>query len=108
MIPFIDAGHCFDYTEVMKTDGSNFKLNRWSSAVQSGLGTMFCLTDNVDLTVSAKYMLHIGKDIAAEIFKGPNDDNQILIEKTNASLEGHLLIAFSVNVLIADLWSKEK
>jgi hypothetical protein len=78
--PYIEAGHCFDYTQVdlIPSNPVNYysivtSLSRWSSAIHSGLGTSFNLADNFDLSLSAKYMLHLGKDIHAEIIKGPTD-----------------------------------
>ena len=104
--PYIQAGHCFDYTEVMKTIPGGLKENRGSMAVSSGLGCHYNIADNFDITLSALYMLHLGKEINATIFTAPNNEQDVMITKDKANLEGHLLATLSLNVYIADLWGK--
>lgn len=105
--PFIEAGHCFDYTEVTQNTYQGLSMNRWSSAIHSGLGTCYNISDNFDVSLSAKYMLHLGKDIHTEVIKGPADIPEVQITKTSATLEGHLLITLSLNVYIGKLWGRK-
>lgn len=107
---FLIAGHCFDYTRI-NTFGvpelniiSNQK-ERWSSAVQAGIGVQWNVSEMVNLTVQSQYMLHLGNDLHVDEHK-ILDVRYLEIESTkhHASLEGHLLITFGMNVNIADLW----
>lgn len=113
LTPYILAGHCFDWTEVKKnnyqlsTTAVN-KANRFSSAVQSGLGAHYNLADNVDVSLTAQYMIHLGNDIHSSVFDNEiTGQKDVLIEEGDLGLEGHLLINLSLNVYIADLWNKK-
>src|ERR1039458_5460963 len=112
--PYILAGHCFDYTEVKKNlvqvgDTSLSFASRWSSAVQCGLGTHYNLADNFDISLTAQYMLHLGKDVNATIFNNEiTGQRDIRIQKGDLGLDGHLLINLSLNVYIAKLWGNKK
>ena len=111
--PYILAGHCFDWTEVVKNNFANSttslnEAKRFSSAVQSGLGTHYNLADNFDISLTAQYMLHLGDDINATVFDNEITQQQdVLIEKGSLGLEGHLLINLSMNVYIAKLWGRK-
>jgi len=98
--PYILAGHCFDYTRITDDrNDANFK-DRWSMAMQAGAGTHFNVTPSFDFSLSAQYMLHLGKDIHADVLQ-----NEVMIVKSNASKpEGHLLVTLSINYKIANLW----
>lgn len=109
--PYFLAGHCFDYTKVTPfntatEDRSAEAISRWSSATQAGLGTHFFISDHFNLSLSGQYMIHLGKDIHADIHEH-NGVSELHIED-NAShdntLEGHLLVTLSLNIKIADLW----
>lgn len=109
--PYFLAGHCFDYTKVtpfstVTLDRSGEAKSRWSSATQAGLGTHFFISDHFNLSLSAQYMIHLGKDIHADIHEHGGVP-ELHIED-NAShdntLEGHLLITLSLNIKIANLW----
>lgn len=108
--PYIMAGHCFDYTKVTPSNpynvaGKDLSEEKWSSAVHVGLGNHFRLTRTVDLSLSALYMTHLGKDIHTEVEE--EEGQKILhVEPQNdgAVLEGHVLITASINVKVADLW----
>jgi len=102
--PFIAAGHCFDYTNITKNTSDGLSLRRWSSAVHSGLGTHYNITDKFDVSLSALYMMHLGKNIDAQPFEDAQGNEQVLIQVSDLGLEGHLLISLSLNVYIADLW----
>lgn len=114
--PYILAGHCFDYTQVERNALSNTTLilpapneaDRFSSAVQAGLGTHYNLADNFDVSLTAQYMIHLGNDIHTSIQTDEiSNQEYVLIEEGDLGLEGHLLINLSLNVYIADLWNKK-
>ena len=102
--PYILAGHCFDYNrKTAILDPSNTK-DRWGSAVQAGLGTHLNLTDRFDVSLTCQYMIHLTKEIEAEI-----DGNIVTIrEQSSSHLEGHLLTTLSLNYKIVKLWKKRK
>lgn len=103
LTPYILAGHCFDYTKVSK-NGSNFSKDRWSSAVQAGLGMHYNITDKMDVSLTGQYMMHLGYEINTTVFEVDGKKN-ILIEKNKIKgIEGHLLINLSLNVRLCDLW----
>ncbi len=98
--PFILAGHCFDYTRFAENQSPNNFRERWSSAVQAGIGTHINLTKRLDLTTMAQYMVHLGNHIHADII-----DNKLQISDDHgASLEGHVLVTFGLNYKIGQLW----
>ncbi len=106
--PYIAAGHCFDYTEVRKNAVIGFSKHRLSSAIQTGMGVHYNITDNFDVSLKSQYMLHFGNEIHAEIFTTPDGYEDVLIvEEGNLGMEGHLLLTLSVNVYIADLWGRK-
>ncbi len=96
--PYLIAGHCFDYTRVARYS-DNSGEERFSSAVQAGLGTHYHLSDRFNLSLSAQYMLHLGKDLHTSI-----DNNVLTISKADHSFEGHLLFTFSLNYRVGNIW----
>ncbi len=98
--PYFIAGHCFDYTNVKdKTDENNY-AERWSSAVQAGLGVHYNLTQKFDISFETQYMIHLGTDIHAE-----KENGIVHIEKEKGvNLEGHVLMNLSLNYKIGKLW----
>jgi hypothetical protein len=103
--PYIIAGHCFDHSELKETRNPSNKMSRGSSAVQAGMGAHFNLSDRLDLSLTAQYMMHLGKDIHAHL----DDQGVMEFEKHKGSLlEGHLLIHVGINYKIVDLWGKQK
>jgi hypothetical protein len=99
--PYMVIGHCFDYTRVVDNRDSKNYGERWSSAVQGGLGTHFNLTPRMDISLTSQYMIHLGNDILAE---GREDGSVVIKDEKGSSLEGHLLMTVSMNYKIADLW----
>jgi hypothetical protein len=98
--PFILAGHCFDYSRFVENKNTSNLQERWSSAVQAGIGTHINLNKRLDLTIMTQYMIHLGNHIHADVI-----GNALQIsEEHGASLEGHLLTTISINYKIADLW----
>lgn len=103
--PYILAGHCFDYSKVTKNN-DGFSLDKLSSAVQAGLGMHYNITDRTDISLTAQYMMHLGKDIHAEVFE-LDGEKQVLIEKNQVrGIEGHMLINVSLNVRLFDMWDQ--
>ena len=103
--PYILAGHCFDYSKVTKnSDGSS--KDKFSSAVQAGLGMHYNITDRTDISLTAQYMMHLGKDIHAEVFE-IDGQKDVLIQKSQVrGIEGHMLINVSLNVRLFDMWDQ--
>lgn len=98
--PYLLAGHCFDYTKIQENrDWSNF-AGRFSSAVQGGVGTHFNLTERLDLSLVAQYMLHLGREIDAHQHNG----HVAFHVEQHTKFEGHMLFHLGVNYKIADLW----
>ena len=101
--PYVLAGHCFDYTKVSKNN-SDVSADRWSSAVQAGLGMHYNITNRMDVSFTTQYMMHLGYDINTTIIE-TDGKKDIVIEKDKIKgIEGHLLINLSLNVRLCDLW----
>lgn len=99
--PYILAGHCFDYSNFKDNIDNTHFIERWSSAVQAGLGTHINLSKRFDLNVQGQYMIHLGNDIDAE----KKADGTVLFTKNSGvNLQGHILITIGVNYKITDLW----
>ncbi|KJS07571.1 MAG: hypothetical protein VR77_00675 [Flavobacteriales bacterium BRH_c54] len=111
LVPYVLAGHCFDYTKVrtIYTIYASYPLqtvSRLSSATQVGIGTHINLSEIVDISLSSQYMIHLGSDVHAETHEH-NGVKEVHIAKeghSGFSLEGHLLFTLSVNFKIAQLW----
>ena len=97
---YIVMGHCFDYSKVSENANPQNSMERWSAAIQCGVGNHFNLTDRLDITMKAQYMFHLGNHVEAHIEEGKFE----IHEHGGLSLEGHLLFTLSVNYKIADLW----
>jgi hypothetical protein len=108
--PYLVAGHCFDYTKISENviELSAERLwefqERWSSAVQAGVGLHYHFNRMADMTLKAQYMSHLGKDIHAR----PIEENGLrrlsFSESNQNTLEGHILFSISVNITIGNLW----
>jgi hypothetical protein len=107
--PYLLAGHCFDYTFVQGNDfRENNSMSRWSSAVQGGLGLQYPFHERIDFSVSAQYMYHFGLEIQPDVrYNAAGTPFLVFDEENKSGLEGHLLISFSMNVRIADLWKNK-
>lgn len=109
VIPYILAGHCFDYTKVKVANQPERNVGRWSSAVQAGAGTHIMLADNFDFSLSAQFMQHLGKDIEAKVIDHPTSEGEYLYLSTEqAGLEGHVLFTAGLNINIAHIWKSKK
>ncbi len=100
--PYIIAGHCFDYNKKTVLNDPSIYKDRWGSAVQAGIGTHFNITDRFDLSLTCQYMIHLTKELEAEI----TDNTTSIIQQKNTSLEGHLLTTLSLNYKLFKLWNK--
>ena len=104
ILPYVLAGHCFDYTNHVDLSDRTNSINRWSSAVQAGLGTHINLTDRFDISLSSQYMIHLGTDVHSHITENGAVEFQA---HKGGSLEGHLLFTLSFNYKIGDLWARK-
>ena len=98
--PYIVAGHCFDYSYMAENSDKNNSDERWSSAVQAGIGTHINLSKRMDLSLTSQYMIHLGNHIHPVI-----SSNSIVFQNEGGiSLEGHLLLTVGLNYKLIDLW----
>lgn len=101
--PFLIAGHCFDYTKVyVLADKKN--EDRWSSAVQMGIGTHYNLTEKFDVSLTAQYMSHLGADLHSHIEEDRGVKKLEIEKHGSAGLEGHVLLTLSLNYRLGNLW----
>lgn len=100
--PYILAGHCFDYSRIESKADATVYGERWSSAVQAGLGTHLELSPRFDISLTGQYMIHLGNHIETDynFTTGELSFN----EHKGASLAGHVLVTLSLNYKIAKLW----
>ena len=98
--PYVLAGHCFDYSYMVDNVDKNNFAERWSSAVQAGIGTHVNITKRIDLSLTSQYMIHLGGHIHPII----NQNSVSFQNETGVSLEGHLLITVGFNYKLIDLW----
>lgn len=103
--PYLIAGHCFDYTKVEENANAANMGERWSSAMQAGLGAHYNLTDQFDVSLAAQYMTHLGNDMHADVHSHDGEPAEVHIEEHgHTGVEGHVLVTLSLNVKVADLW----
>lgn len=100
--PYILMGHCFDYNVKTIIQQPSISKTRLGSAVQAGLGTHFNLSERFDISLTTQYMIHLTKELEAEI----DGNNVSIVEDKNATLEGHLLTTISLNYKLFRLWKK--
>lgn len=102
------AGFCIDYTKFTITSGKNITsgpnyAERYSFAAQAGCGATIPVSDQLDFSLEAHYMLHVGTDVDIEL-----NDNQVqLIKKSGNNLEGHFVLAISMDFKLFRLWRKK-
>lgn len=98
------AGICIDYTKFTVTTGKITSgptyLERYSFAVQAGAGLTIPVSKRLDFSLEGHYMVHIGTDIDIKM----EDDNISLIKQKGTNLEGHFVVAVSVDYKLFRLW----
>lgn len=99
--PYALAGHCFDYTQIRGRKPGGMTAKRLSSAVQGGLGTYWHLSPKINISLSAQYMIHLGKHLHGHL---KEDGSFHIHEEARNGLEGHLLFTLSFNYKLAELW----
>lgn len=107
--PYLLAGHCFDWSTFESRDVlERNSAERFSSAVQAGLGFHLPLTDRVDFSLSGQYMIHFGEEVVVSkrSYAGGHEYLYFDTEQPEG-LEGHLLVTCSLNFRIADLWGNK-
>jgi hypothetical protein len=109
--PYFLAGHCFDWS---RFEGNDFAENnvvtrtKPSMAVQTGLGFHLPVHERVDFSASAQYMIHLGEKFIVETRQNTAGSPYLYFDTDEPDgLEGHLLITFSLNFRIADLWKNK-
>ena len=98
--PYVLAGHCFDYTNIVANADRTNNIERWSSAVQGGLGMHFNLTPKFDISVVGQYMMHLGNEIDAHMHNNTVEFHEV----KGTSMEGHMLFHVGINYKIGQLW----
>ena len=105
------AGICIDYTKFQITAGKNATsgpnwLERYSFAVQAGCGVTLPVSNRLDVSLEAHYMLHIGTCLGINL-----NGNEVQLLKMQPGqpwcLEGHYVLALSMDFKLFKLW-KEK
>ncbi len=102
--PFLLAGQCFDYTNVYSYY-TQIDMERWSAAAaQGGFGMTYNLTKNFDFSAVFMYMMHLGTHVETQVeYTEPGLKYLSITKDPGASLDGHLLITFSVNYMLGKL-----
>ncbi len=102
------AGFCIDYTKFTITSGKNIAtgpnyVERYSFAAQAGCGATIPVSDQLDFSLEAHYMLHVGTDVDIKM-----EDNRVqLIKQSGNNLEGHFILALSMDFKLFRLWQKK-
>jgi len=100
IVPYILAGHCFEYLKFTDNSDTDNYAERWSASVQGGVGTHINITKRFDISFVAQYMLHLGTKITAS-----NAEDVTMFTKSHgAGIQDHILLHLSLNYKIADLW----
>jgi len=96
--PYLLAGHCFELLRISEnTNDENFVVRK-SASVQAGAGVHLHLTPKADISFVTQYMIHFGTNIDVT-------DNPVVFSKPGGiALQDHVLLHFSLNYQIADLW----
>lgn len=109
--PYILGGFCGDYTKLTSNlyyDDINQSYikksnDRWSFATQLGLGTHYNITERFDISISAQYVLHFGKDLDAEVKTNSSEEKYMWVpDDPKNALEGHTFLTISANFVVFD------
>ncbi|MBI1837359.1 MAG: hypothetical protein HYR91_08860 [Flavobacteriia bacterium] len=98
--PYVLAGHCFDYTVLTQLSNNTNTANRWSSAIQGGLGTHYYFTERLDFVFQAQYMMHLGTHLETVV----TNSNVHFLKEKGTLAEGHLLLTVGINYNLGKLW----
>jgi hypothetical protein len=107
--PYLLAGHCFDWSTFESADllERNY-AERFSSAVQGGIGFHLPLHERVDFSMSAQYMIHFGEEVVVTTRQNAAGHEYLYFDtELPESLEGHVLVTFSLNFRVADFWKNK-
>jgi hypothetical protein len=107
--PYLLAGHCFDWSTFESRDllERNY-AERFSSAVQAGIGFHLPLHERVDFSMSGQYMIHFGEEVVTTKRTNAAGHEYLFFDTEQPEgLEGHLLVTCSLNFRIADLWKNK-
>lgn len=101
------AGFCIDYTKFTITSGENISsgpnfVERYSFAAQAGFGATIPISEKLDFSLEAHYMLHVGTDVDIAM----NGNEVRLIKQQGTNLEGHFVLALSMDFKLFRLWQK--
>ncbi len=100
--PYLIAGHCFDWSNLILKDERNINGKKFGSAVQFGLGTHLYLTKRLDVTFVTQYMIHLGKDV--ELVYDEHSHTHEIEKHNHVDAYGHLLLTLGINYKIVNLW----
>lgn len=98
--PFILAGHCFEFLKIEENGDASNHIHRKSASVQAGLGAHWHVSKNLDFSATTQYMMHFGTNIMLDQTTEPISFSK----ESGLSLQDHVLVNFSLNYCIADLW----
>lgn len=97
--PYLLAGHCFEFLKMSENGNTDNFANRKSASIQAGAGVQLHLSKRADISFVAQYMMHFGTNIDVV------STNPLVFEKPGGiALQDHVLLHFSLNYVIADLW----
>src|ERR1035437_2930995 len=105
---FSIAGFCIDYTKFTITNGkkitsgSNY-AERSGFAAQAGCGATIPVSYQLNFSLEAHYMLHVGTDVDINM----NGNDVQLIKQSGNNLEGHFILALSMDFKLFKLWRKK-
>lgn len=101
------GGFCIDYTKFIVTTGKIAvgprSVDRYSFAAQAGCGATIPISERLNFSLETHYMLHVGNDVD---MKWSGEDVQ-LIKTNGANIEGHFVLAISMDYKICRLWRKK-
>ena len=102
------AGFCIDYTKFTITTGKNTSsgpnhIDRYSFAAQAGCGATIPVSERLNVSLETHYMLHIGTDVDIAM----SGDDVRLVKQKGSNLEGHFILALSIDYKLFKLWQKK-
>jgi len=102
------AGFCIDYTKFTITSGKKISsgpnyVERYSFAAQAGCGATLPVSERLDFSLEAHYMLHVGTDVDIAM----NENEVRLIKQGGNNLKGHFVLARSIDFKLFKLWEKK-